>query len=77
MSEKSRKLIEDLKVSMAYAIDVALDGDFATGYMLCEDSSGNILADKDTTVKSEDLRLKCRYPLKPKAAIIITPKKEF
>lgn len=75
MIEKSRKLIEELKENMTYAIDAALDGDLVTGYLLCEDPSGVILVDKDTAKKREDLRLKCRYShLIPKAEIIIAPK---
>ena len=37
MSEKTRKLIEDMKMSLAHAIDTTIDGDFTTGYALCMD----------------------------------------
>jgi hypothetical protein len=79
MSERSRKLIDSLKESMAYAIDTTLDDDFTTGYSLCEDSSGNIQWDKYVATElGSDLHLKCYSPyMKPKAAIIIIPKKEF
>ena len=75
MIEKSRKLIEELKENITYAIDAALDGDLATGYLLCEDPSGAILVDKETAKKREYLHPKCRYShLKPRAEIIIAPK---
>ena len=79
MSEKTRKLIEDMKMSLAHAIDTTIDGDFTTGYALCMDQEGNIHIYKDTTFKGESrLNLRCPSPgMEPRASIIITPKKKF
>lgn len=79
MGRIPQKEIESLKDSIVIAIDSALDIDYTTGFSLCEDSSGNIHWDKYTTDKGEShLHLGCYIPyMKPKASIVITPKKKF
>lgn len=77
MSERSRKVMDDLKLSMAYAIDLALDGDLMSGYSLCEDSLGQIVSVSDRISPEKEvseLRLDCPPNTRHKASIIITPK---
>lgn len=80
VSERAQKLVDDLKESIAIAIDGALDdAGITTGYSLCEDTLGNIQWDKYITDKGEsDLHLRCYSPyMKPIAQIVVTPKKKF
>ena len=78
VSKKAQKLIDDMRESIAIAIDSALNIDYTTGYSLCEDHLGNIQWDKYGTEKGEsDLHFRCYSPyMKPKASIVVTPKKK-